>query len=114
VHGASFSRTRITARVSRQRMAEPEQTLFRPARPSRLVALFGGSRGTAAWPSSPTWPTRPTSASSTGAASVTARAPARTAPHPLDVLGELREFAAVELPISINVEAHGVFDKPLG
>jgi len=92
-------------------MAEPEQTLFRPARPSRLVALFGGSRGTAAWPSSPTWPT---SASSTGAASVTARAPARTAPHPLDVLGELREFAAVELPISINVEAHGVFDKPLG
>jgi len=32
----------------------------------------------------------------------------------LDVLGELRELAAVELPVPIGVEAHGVFDKPLG
>jgi len=32
----------------------------------------------------------------------------------LNILGELREFTAVKLPIPIGIEAHGVFDKPLG
>jgi hypothetical protein len=31
----------------------------------------------------------------------------------LHIFRELREFAAVELPIPIGVEAHGVFHKPL-
>jgi hypothetical protein len=86
-------------------MAECERALFRSTWPCRPVALFGGSRGTAAGPS---WSAGPAAASSINPAP----APARTSPpasHPLHIFRELREFAAVELPIPIGVEAHGVF-----
>jgi hypothetical protein len=54
----------------------------------------------------------PTAARPARTAALSTRA-ATAAAHPLNVLRELRQLAAVELAIAVGVEAHRVLDEPL-
>ena len=89
------------------------EALFRPTRPSRPFAVFRRAGGAAAGATEAPGPVRPPATSSLRAAPAPTR-PAPAAPHTLHLFGKLREFAAIEFAIAIGVEAHRVFDKPLG
>jgi len=76
-------------------------------RPLAATSAAGASRPTTAAGTRSAATTR-----AAGAAALSTR-PATAAAHPLNVLRELREFGAVELAITIGVEAHRVLDEPL-